>query len=106
MSGTAVANAEGVVLVTLLVAYGLWFVIGRLRSSRPALHIGIPIAVGYSVRLAAIAGVGATGLGASLRGVMRPRFWTTPEPWPPSRSGTATSRTATYSCTRCSSRCS
>ncbi len=68
MSGTAVANAEGVVLVTLLVAYGLWFVIGRLRSSRPALHIGIPIAVGYSVRLAAIAGVGATGLGASLRG--------------------------------------
>lgn len=69
ISQTALAHIEGVLLIVLLVAYVLWFLIARLKSTRPDFHIGAPVAVGFGLRLAAIAGIGATGnLSATLRG--------------------------------------
>jgi hypothetical protein len=59
---------EGVVLILLLVGFFLWFVVSRLSSSRPGLRIGVPLAVGFGLRLVAIAGIGATGLESALRG--------------------------------------
>lgn len=59
---------EGVLLILLLVGFFLWFVVSRLSSSRPGLRIGVPLAVGFGLRLAAIAGIGATGLESTLRG--------------------------------------
>ena len=52
----------------LLVGFGLAGVISLLRRSRPELTIAGPVALGVGVRLAAIAGVGLSGLGATLRG--------------------------------------
>ena len=69
ISPTGFEHIEGVVLVGLVVTYALWFLIARLRSTRPDLRIGAPVAVGYGLRLAAIAAIGATGsLSAVLRG--------------------------------------
>jgi hypothetical protein len=68
MSGTAIENAEGVVLVMLLVAGVFWLLISRLARSRPGFRIGMPIAVGFTIRLGAIAAISATGLETTLRG--------------------------------------
>src|SRR5690242_11559010 len=68
VSQTGVEQIEGVVLVSLIVAFFLWFVVGRLTSARPGLRIGVPLAVAFGLRLAAIAGIGATGLETTLRG--------------------------------------
>ena len=68
MSGTAIQNAEGVILVTLLVACVFWLVNSKLARSRPGFRIGAPIAIGFAIRLGAIIGISATGLGATLRG--------------------------------------
>jgi hypothetical protein len=57
-----------VVLVTLLVAFLFWLLIRRLGSSRPDFRIGTPLAIGFILRLAAIAGISASGLEATLRG--------------------------------------
>ena len=61
-------HAEGVILTTLFVGGVLWFLVRALRRSRPDLRIGGPIAIGLGLRLAAIAGIGLTGLGSTLRG--------------------------------------
>lgn len=61
-------HAEGVILTTLFVGGVLWFLIRKLSRSRPDLRIGGPIAIGFGLRLAAIAGIGLTGLGSTLRG--------------------------------------
>jgi hypothetical protein len=68
MAGSSFANAEGVVLVTLVVGFVLWFLLHRLSLSRPELRIGRPLAIAYGLRLAAIAGIGLTGLSSTLRG--------------------------------------
>lgn len=68
MSGTEITNVEGVILVTLLIGGVFWLLLRRFRLSRPELSVGIPIAVAFGLRLAAIAGVGAAGLGSALRG--------------------------------------
>jgi hypothetical protein len=69
ISGTALEHVEGVVLVTLVVGYVLWYVIHRLARSRPDFRIGTPVAIGFGLRLAAIAAISATGaLEATLRG--------------------------------------
>jgi hypothetical protein len=61
-------TVETVVIATL----GTWFALhGLLRvlsRSRPDLHVTRAIATGYALRLAAIAGVSATGIGQQLRG--------------------------------------
>jgi hypothetical protein len=67
-SPTAVENIEGVLFITLLVVMVLGWVIRGLKRSRPDFRIGRPIAVGFGIRLAAIAGISATGLSATLRG--------------------------------------
>ena len=67
-SPTALESAEGVVVVTLAVVMVLAFVVTRLRRSRPGFAIGRQLAVGFGIRLAAIAGISATGLSATLRG--------------------------------------
>ena len=61
ISPTGFEHIEGVVLVGLVVTYALWFLIARLRSTRPDLRIGAPVAVGYGLCAAAIAAIGATG---------------------------------------------
>ena len=54
--------------MALVVGYVLWYVIGKLARSRPDFRIGTPVLVGVGLRLAAIAGISATGLSATLRG--------------------------------------
>jgi hypothetical protein len=68
MSDTDLQNFEGVALVALVVAFVLYYLILRLRRSRPELRIGAPVAVAFGIRLAAIAGIGSTGLSSALRG--------------------------------------
>jgi hypothetical protein len=68
ISTSSLTHIEGVVLVTLLAAYVLWFTVRVLGRTRPDLRIAAPIAVGFVVRLAAIASVGSLGLDATLRG--------------------------------------
>lgn len=60
--------AEGVVLTALVVGYLLWWLIRALARSRGDFRIGLPLAVGFGLRLAAIAGIGLTGLESTLRG--------------------------------------
>jgi hypothetical protein len=61
-------HVEGVIIVLLLTGSLIWFLIRKFRSSRPDLMIGVPLAVAFGLRLAAIAGIGASGLEATLRG--------------------------------------
>jgi len=68
MSDQGLQNVEGVAVTLLVVGYVLWFVIHRFRRTRPDFHVGIPIAVAFGLRLAAIATIGSLGLGATLRG--------------------------------------
>jgi hypothetical protein len=67
-TSTSIQNAEGVVLVTLVVVGVLLYVIGRLARSRPEFRIRAPVLVGLAFRLGAIAAVTATGLSSTLRG--------------------------------------
>jgi hypothetical protein len=67
-SASALQAVEGVVLVTLVVALGLLLLVRRLAASRPDLRIGVPLAAAVAIRLAAIAGIAATGLEGTLRG--------------------------------------
>lgn len=72
MSGTLANNpslqVEGVLLVVLLVGGVFWLLIRKFAASRPDFRIGLPLAVAFGVRLAAIAGIAATGLEGTLRG--------------------------------------
>jgi hypothetical protein len=69
MPAKSLQDVEGVILVTLVVAFALFFLIACLARSRPGFRIGAPIAVGLGLRLGAIAAIGATGsLSAVLRG--------------------------------------
>jgi hypothetical protein len=68
VSQTAVQQVEGVVLAFLVVSLVMWFLYRKLAASRPGFMIGIPFSVGFGLRLAAIAGISATGLESSLRG--------------------------------------
>src|SRR3954471_6527532 len=68
MSERELQDAEGVVLAALVVGGVLWYLIAALARSRPGLRIGAPVLTGVGIRLAAIAGMGATGLNSTLRG--------------------------------------
>jgi hypothetical protein len=68
VSGTSAVNVEGVIVVTLVVGYVLWFLVRMLIRSRPELHIGWPLGVAFGLRLVAIAGISVTGLQSVLRG--------------------------------------
>ena len=67
MSDT-VLRTEGLIVTVLVVSYLLVYVIKRLRRQRAELRIGVPIFVGVSMRLLAVAAINATGLQAQLRG--------------------------------------
>jgi hypothetical protein len=68
MADQTLANVEGVVLVTLIAALILRYLVRFLARSRPEFRVGVPVAVGFGVRLAAIAAVGSFGLSSTLRG--------------------------------------
>lgn len=68
MSGGNLQAAEGVILTALVVGGVLWWLVSRLSRSRPDMRIGAPLGIGLGLRLAAIAGIGLTGLGSTLRG--------------------------------------
>jgi hypothetical protein len=68
MTGVGAQQAEGVALTVLVVGYALWFLVRKLARSRTNFGIGVPVAIGFGVRVAAIAGLGLTGLQATLRG--------------------------------------
>src|SRR4051812_30189233 len=68
MSERGLLDAEGVVLTVLVVGGVLWYLLTSLARSRPGLRIGAPVLAGVGIRLAAIAGMGATGLDSTLRG--------------------------------------
>jgi len=61
-------DIESVVLATLLVILCLAWVLRRLRQTRTEFSIGAAVGVGVGLRLVAVAGVSATGLGSTLRG--------------------------------------
>src|SRR3954469_15231441 len=61
-------GAQTVVLSFLLSAGLLVFLLSRLRKRRPDFRVGTPLAVGFGLRLLAIAGISATGLESALRG--------------------------------------
>lgn len=67
MNSSGVA-AQTVIVSALLGAGALALLVRRLQRTRPELTIGTPLAVGFGLRLIAIAGVASTGLQASLRG--------------------------------------
>src|SRR3954471_611747 len=68
MSERGLQDAEGVVLAVLVVGGVLWYLIAALARSRSGLRIGAPVLAGVGIRLAALAGIGATGLNSTLRG--------------------------------------
>src|SRR4051794_26031578 len=68
MTEPELQNAEGLVLAVLVVGGVLWYLIAVLARSRPGLRIGAPVLTGVGIRLAALAGMGATGLNSTLRG--------------------------------------
>ncbi len=68
MADATLRSAEGLIVVTLLVSYGLTQVIRRLKRRRAELWIGVPIFIGVCLRLFAVAGINATGLQTQLRG--------------------------------------
>ena len=61
-------DLECVLLATLLMLAGLVLALRRLRRTRPEFLVGPAVAAGVGLRLAAIAGVSAIGLGPTLRG--------------------------------------
>jgi hypothetical protein len=68
VSSSALLDAEGVVLTTLVVGAVVWYLVTALARSRPEFHVGAPVLAGVAIRLAAVAGIGATGLNSTLRG--------------------------------------
>jgi len=68
VSDTLLYDLLSVVLATLLVAFGLTFVIRRLARTRPGFSVETPVAVGIGVRLLGIIGVSTSGVGLALRG--------------------------------------
>ena len=68
LGDSTLIQGETVVLSALLSAAILAFALHRLRRRRPSFSIGMPILVGVSIRLLAIAGVASSGLQSSLRG--------------------------------------
>lgn len=68
MTRTSAESVEGVAITLLVVGYFLWWLVRRLSRSRAELRIGLPVAVGFGLRLAAIAAIGLTGLQSTLRG--------------------------------------
>ncbi len=66
--GVSLYDVECVGLASLLVTFGLTCAVVRLRRNRPEFVPGAAVAVGLGVRLVAVAGVSATGLGMTLRG--------------------------------------
>jgi hypothetical protein len=65
---TGFQAVEGVALVLIIVALVLRYLVIRLSRSRPDFRIGTPLVIGFGLRLAAIAGISATGLEKTLRG--------------------------------------
>jgi hypothetical protein len=58
------------VVLTVLITGSVLLVLFRcLRRSRPEFHVGGPLALGFAIRLGAIAAVSLTGLQATLRGL-------------------------------------
>jgi hypothetical protein len=68
LSTATLYDIESVLLATLLMTAGLAWALRRLRRTRPQLVVGPAVAAGVGLRLAAIAGVSAIGLGPTLRG--------------------------------------
>jgi len=73
-SNATLYDVESVVLATLLMVAGLSFSLRRLRRTRPQFFVGRAVGAGAGLRLAAIAGVSAIGLGPTLRGGDESRF--------------------------------
>jgi hypothetical protein len=67
-SDNSVQYIEGVILATVLVALVFAWLIVHFQRTRAELRIGAPVAVGFGLRLLAIAGISATGLEGTLRG--------------------------------------
>ncbi len=68
MADNTVIAVEGVLITVLAVGFALALLLSVLRRSRPELSIGMPLAVGFMLRLLVIAGISATGIGETLRG--------------------------------------
>jgi hypothetical protein len=61
-------QAEGVVISVLVVGVILLWTLHRFQRRRPEMLIGSAVLIAFAIRLLAVAGLNATGMGASLRG--------------------------------------
>jgi hypothetical protein len=68
VSAVDVDHVEGVAVTLLVVGYALLYLVRRLSRSRPEFRATAPLAIGFGLRIAAIAAIGLTGLQATLRG--------------------------------------
>jgi hypothetical protein len=68
MRSDSLVSAQTVVLSFLITSLAVGFLLLQLRRRRPQFRVGTPLAVGFGVRLLAIAGISSTGLQSSLRG--------------------------------------
>ena len=68
MSDSSLYDLLCVALMVLLVGFGLTFTVGRLARTRPEFSVGLPLGVGFAVRLLAIVAVSTSGVGLTLRG--------------------------------------
>jgi hypothetical protein len=68
MSDSLLYDIECVVLMMLLIGFALTYAVRRLARTRPELSVGLPLAVGFGVRLLAIIAVSTSGVGLTLRG--------------------------------------
>jgi hypothetical protein len=68
MSDTSLYDAECVVFTTLLVAFGLVWLVRGLERRRPDFALGRPIAIAFSLRVLVAAGVSLTSVAGTLRG--------------------------------------
>jgi hypothetical protein len=68
MSDRSFYEVECVVLTTLVAGLVLAWMVRRLTRRRPGLHIGIPIAAAFAVRILAASAVSQLGFASALRG--------------------------------------
>ena len=68
VSDVLIYKIECIVFATLLVGFGLAYALRRLGRNRPELAVGLPLGIGFALRLLVIAGVSVSGLGLTLRG--------------------------------------
>jgi hypothetical protein len=68
VSDATLRSTEGLILTLLVVSFGLWLTLACLGRRRPGFNVTRPLAVAFTLRMIAVAGINASGLNLQLRG--------------------------------------